>query len=300
MRMGAAAEYFRNIKDAVLTIFDGMAVSASHLIRKPYTIQYPDRTPVRVQDTLPFRYRGILDVDMEICTGCLACERACPIDCITIVCEKNAQTRELTISQFDIDVAKCMYCGLCSEPCPTGSIHHTTEFEGADFSLESLIRRFITDPVVAYKPKKGPEPDAHLGKMLERGMRYVEQWAQPGSDKPAAASGAPAAKPTGAPTAARPAAPPAAPARPAPTGSAAAGAAAAKPAAAPAAAPTGAGAPAASAADAAAPDIAASAPAAVTAGAGAAANSHPAAPAAAKPAADALAADPPAAKDKPA
>jgi len=184
--MGAATEYFRHIKDAVFTVFDGMAVSASHLIRRPYTIQYPDRTPVRVQDTLPFRYRGILDVDLEICTGCLACERACPIDCIVIVCEKNAQTRELTISQFDIDIAKCMYCGLCSEPCPTGSIHHTTEFEGADFSLESLIRRYVPEPVVAYKVKKGPEPDAHVGQLLERGMRYVDEWAQPGGDKPPA------------------------------------------------------------------------------------------------------------------
>ncbi|HZZ08403.1 MAG TPA: 4Fe-4S binding protein [Candidatus Binataceae bacterium] len=217
--MGAASEYFRNIKDAVFTIFDGMAVSASHLIRRPYTIQYPDRTPVRVQDMLPFRYRGILDVDLEICTGCLACERACPIDCIVIVCEKNAQTRELTISQFDIDIAKCMYCGLCSEPCPTGSIHHTTEFEGADFSLESLIRRYVPEPVVAYKVKKGPEPDTHVGQLLERGMRYVDEWAQPGSDKPPAAAGA-AAK----------AAAPAAAARPAPP--AAGAAAAAKPAAA--------------------------------------------------------------------
>ncbi|HEV7990123.1 MAG TPA: 4Fe-4S binding protein, partial [Candidatus Binataceae bacterium] len=197
------------IKEAVVSIFDGMAVTASHIIRKPYTIQYPDRIPVRVQDTLPFRYRGILDVDLEICTGCLACERACPIDCIVIVCEKNAQTRELTISQFDIDIAKCMYCGLCSEPCPTGSIHHTTEFEGADFSLESLIRRYVPEPVVAYKVKKGPEPDAHVGQLLERGMRYVDEWAQPGSDKPpaapAAAAGA-AAKAAAPAAAARPAA----------------------------------------------------------------------------------------------
>jgi len=206
--MGAATEYFRHIKDAVFTIFDGMAVSASHLLRRPYTIQYPDRTPVRVQDTLPFRYRGILDVDLEICTGCLACERACPIDCIVIVCEKNAQTRELTISQFDIDIAKCMYCGLCSEPCPTGSIHHTTEFEGADFSLESLIRRYVPEPVVAYKVKKGPEPDAHVGQLLERGMRYVDEWAQPGGDKPPAAPTASAAAAAGA--AAKPAAPAAA------------------------------------------------------------------------------------------
>ncbi|HVB81278.1 MAG TPA: 4Fe-4S binding protein [Candidatus Binataceae bacterium] len=227
--MGATTDYFRHIKDAVFTIFDGMAVSASHLIRRPYTIQYPDRTPVRVQDTLPFRYRGILDVDLEICTGCLACERACPIDCIVIVCEKNAQTRELTISQFDIDIAKCMYCGLCSEPCPTGSIHHTTEFEGADFSLESLIRRYVPEPLVAYKPKKGPEPDERVGQLLERGMRYVDEWAQPGGDKPPAAPAATAA------AAAKPAVA-AVTARPAPSAASAA-AAAAKPVA--AAAPAG-------------------------------------------------------------
>jgi len=192
--MGAAA-YFQHIKEALATIFDGMAVTASHMIRKPYTIQYPDRIPVRVQDTLPFRYRGILDVDMEICTGCLACDRACPIDCIAMAIEKNAQTREIIISQFDIDIAKCMYCGLCSEPCPTGAIHHTTEFEGADYSLESLIRRFIAEPVVAYKPKKGPEPDPDLAQLLERGMKYVDEWAQPGADKAPAAKPAAGAKP---------------------------------------------------------------------------------------------------------
>jgi NADH-quinone oxidoreductase subunit I len=141
---------------------------------------------VRVQDTLPFRYRGILEVDMEICTGCLACERACPIDCIVITCEKDPQTRQMLISQFDIDIAKCMYCGLCSEPCPTGSIHHTTEFEGADFSLESLIRRFIKEPVIAYKPKKGSETDPRISPILNRGMRYVDEWAQAGGEKPAA------------------------------------------------------------------------------------------------------------------
>jgi len=201
--MGVAA-YFQHLKEAVVTIFDGMAVTASHMIRKPYTIQYPDRIPVRVQDLLPFRYRGILDVDMEICTGCLACDRACPIDCIAIAIEKNAQTREILISQFDIDIAKCMFCGLCSEPCPTGAIHHTTEFEGADYSLESLIRRFIAEPVVAYKPKKGPEPDVDLARLLERGMKYVDEWAQPGTDKPPAA---PAASPKPAAPARTPAGP---------------------------------------------------------------------------------------------
>jgi len=174
--MGAVGTYVRNIKDTVSSIFEGMAVTASHFMRKPYTVQYPDRMPVRVQDTLPFRYRGILEVDLEICTGCLACERACPIDCIVIAAHKDPKTRIMTLAQFDIDIAKCMFCGLCSEPCPTGSIHHTTEFEGADFSLESLIRRFVKEPVEAYKPKKGPETDPRVAPILNRGMRYLREY----------------------------------------------------------------------------------------------------------------------------
>ena len=161
------------------TIFEGMAVTFSHFVRKPSTVQYPDRMPMRVQDTLPFRYRGILEVDLEICTGCLACERACPIDCIVIDATKDKQTKEMVMTRFDIDMAKCMYCGLCSEPCPTGAIHHTPEFEGADFSLESLIRRFVKDPVVAYKPKKAARTDPEIAPMLERGMRYLEEFATP-------------------------------------------------------------------------------------------------------------------------
>ena len=174
--MGAASDYIRNIKETVLTIFEGMAVSGSHLIRKPYTVQYPDRTAVRVQDTLPFRYRGILEVDLEICTGCLACERACPIDCIVISAEKDPKTKAMVLAQFDIDIIKCMYCGLCSEPCPTGSINHTTEFEGADYSTESMIRRFVKDPVLAYKPKKGPETDPQILPILNRGLRYLSEY----------------------------------------------------------------------------------------------------------------------------
>jgi NADH-quinone oxidoreductase subunit I/NAD(P)H-quinone oxidoreductase subunit I len=187
--------YFRNIKEAITSIFEGMSVTFSHLVRRPYTVQYPDRMPMRVQDTLPFRYRGILEVDLEICTGCLACERACPIDCIVIEAPKDKQTRQMMLNRFDIDIAKCMYCGLCSEPCPTGAIHHTSEFEGADYSLESMLRRFVKTPVPAYKPKKGPETDPEIVPLLDRGLRYVDDFAKPagtsGSDESGAEHTAP-------------------------------------------------------------------------------------------------------------
>jgi len=177
------SSYLNNIVDTATSIFEGMSVTFSHFFRTPYTVQYPDRMPVRVQDTLPYRYRGLLEVDLEICTGCLACERACPIECIRIDARKDKATKAMILSRFDIDLAKCMYCGLCSEPCPTGSIHHTREFEGADYSLESMIRRFVPVPVEAYKPKKSGENDPAIVPILERGMRYIEEFAEPESKK---------------------------------------------------------------------------------------------------------------------
>ncbi len=149
-------EYFTNIKDTATSIFEGMTITLSHLVRKPVTIQYPDRTPRPVKETLPDRFRGFLKVDMEICTACLACMNDCPIDCIKIVTKKDEALKERVLTQFDIDEAKCMYCGLCTEPCPTGAIHFTKEFEGATEDLSSLLFSFVPENqvIIPYKALK--------------------------------------------------------------------------------------------------------------------------------------------------
>ena len=82
--MNAVAQYINNISETVSTVFEGLTVTFSHLVRRPITVQYPDRLAKQVQDTLPLRYRGILELDLDICTGCLGCIRACPISCIAI------------------------------------------------------------------------------------------------------------------------------------------------------------------------------------------------------------------------
>ena len=120
---------------------------------------YDGRLSMKIAD----RFRGILNVDIEICTACLACSRACPIDCIQIDATKEGKS--LRLERFDIDIALCMYCGLCSAPCPTGAIHHTKEFEASTSDFPDLIRRFIDEPRIAYRAKKlkvpyGTEPAA--------------------------------------------------------------------------------------------------------------------------------------------
>lgn len=142
--------YFLNIWEAIITIAKSMAVTITYFspARKSITVQYPDRISVPVKETLPERYRGILTLDSDLCTACTRCALACPIECIFIDRIKKEGAKGFALKQFEIDIAKCMFCGLCVEACPVcpqKALTHSKEFEGAASCLDDLKLRFINE-----------------------------------------------------------------------------------------------------------------------------------------------------------
>jgi NADH-quinone oxidoreductase chain I len=143
-------EYFKNIFQSIWTILIGMNVTFKHLFTPAVTIQYPD---VRLK--LPERARNRLYVNMDDCIGCFQCDMACPVDCISIETVKSlptedlgttstGQKKKLWVTQFDIDIAKCCYCGLCVYPCPTECIKMTDVYEFSEFDRTNLIYNYAT------------------------------------------------------------------------------------------------------------------------------------------------------------
>jgi NADH-quinone oxidoreductase subunit I len=120
------AGYVKNIWDSVRTTLVGLKITGKYLLQKPITVQYPDeRLPI------PDRYRGIHYLEQEKCIECLACARACPIDCIEM--EAIRHGKELEWISFTLDYQKCMFCELCVYPCPKDCIHMGTEYAFVSF-----------------------------------------------------------------------------------------------------------------------------------------------------------------------
>ena len=54
----------------------------------------------------------------------------------------TGQKKRLWVTRFDIDIAKCCYCGLCVPPCPTECIYMTEVYEFSEFDRNNLLYNF--------------------------------------------------------------------------------------------------------------------------------------------------------------
>ncbi len=184
--MGALSSYFSAVGRTIATLGDGLAVTFSYLFRKPVTLQYPDRTVEPLISTLPERSRGILEIDIDVCTGCTMCAKQCPIDCIHVEVVKDPETNQRMLTRFDIDIAKCMFCGLCVESCPASGLRHSHEFEGAMSDVARLMLHFVDKPLPVAKPPKKDEPvqTKPKGSIVREMLR--DPWARTRKSKPKA------------------------------------------------------------------------------------------------------------------
>lgn len=144
------------------TIFTGMGVTMRHLLKPSVTLRYPEE-----RDELPEGARSKLFVNIDDCIGCKLCERACPVNCIEIETVQatsdvdlgktsTGNPKRFWLTDFKIDMSKCMYCDMCVPPCPTECITMVPEYEYSDYDRNNLLFQFseLSDEKVAEVKEK--------------------------------------------------------------------------------------------------------------------------------------------------
>jgi NADH-quinone oxidoreductase subunit I len=147
--MDSVRSYFRNIYDNVTSLAIGMKITLKYCFQKTVVVQYPEQR-------LSFapRYRGIHEFEADKCIACDQCAKACPVDCIYI--DKTAprkidkklgivnmsDKKNGQLLRFAIDYSKCLFCALCTEPCPTECIHMGKLHDLSSYSREDVVVEF--------------------------------------------------------------------------------------------------------------------------------------------------------------
>ncbi len=140
--------YFKDIYNALKSLFVGMRRTGYYFThhKEIITQLYPEN---RLELNLPERFRGEVimthdDQNEHACTGCSACELACPNGTIKIINKFDISPegkKKKAIDTFIYHLELCTMCNLCVAACPTDAIKMAQTFEHSVFDRAMLTKK---------------------------------------------------------------------------------------------------------------------------------------------------------------
>ncbi|MEI8111228.1 MAG: 4Fe-4S binding protein [Chitinophagia bacterium] len=141
-------EYLSDVYRGVRSLLKGMKKTGYYFVHPSEIItqQYPDN---KDQLILPERFRGEVvmthdENNEHACTGCTACELACPNGTIKIITKFDITPegkKKKALDTFIYHLELCTMCNLCIEACPTSAIKMAQTFEHSVFNRNELTKK---------------------------------------------------------------------------------------------------------------------------------------------------------------
>lgn len=92
------------------------------------------------------RFHGTFDLDVDKCIACGLCKNACPNRVIALDTVKGEDGKR-KLASYCMDLQHCLFCGFCVENCPTGALKFNHEFELACYRREDIPLKLLEKKV---------------------------------------------------------------------------------------------------------------------------------------------------------
>jgi NADH-quinone oxidoreductase subunit I len=140
-------EYISDVYNGVTSLLKGMRKTGYYFLhpKEIITEQYPDNRATLV---LAERFKGevVMPHDQNnehACTGCTACELACPNGTIKVVTKFDVTPegkKKKAIDALVYHLELCTMCNLCVVACPSDAIKMVPTFEHSVFDRSKLTK----------------------------------------------------------------------------------------------------------------------------------------------------------------
>ena len=150
----------------------GLLVTLKTMLRSPVTAQYPE--PEK-RLAVAYRFMGFPALtwdgtaDEPYCTGCMVCIRDCPTQCMSATMgdnpghEQGKSRRRKIVQEFEINLGRCILCGICVDVCNFDAIEMSHEHEESKYArngnrvdlpqLLEMGRKYQSE--TGWQPKQG-------------------------------------------------------------------------------------------------------------------------------------------------
>ena len=140
-------KYIKEVGGAVKSLATGMKRTLYYFThhKEIITEQYPDNRDTLV---LADRFKGEVvmphnEANEHRCTGCTACELACPNGTIKVITKFETTPegkKKKAIDKLVYHLELCTMCNLCIVACPSDAIKMAQTFEHSVFDRNLLIK----------------------------------------------------------------------------------------------------------------------------------------------------------------